>query len=152
MPYPEEATVLTVPAHEISNQEDFESLRRTAYQEGRTGDLTSAAMLAELSGGGNLHDLAVQEVLEPDDPSVEALRSARERSVRLSKAAGKTATVYEVSIQPEGDITDITKKVIGGEDPRITNRQKRMAKQVGYGPKQNDSSFAQGRQSSFRRL
>ena len=139
---------MTIPAAEIANVEAFEAARLEAYKaNGTEGFGDSLAALAEqtkLRGGEDapsLYERAMDMATTPVTEADEVLTAAQNRLARVKGKIAITGTMYRVTMSEDGGVTAVSKFTDLGEDEKSTAKSKADADKVGYGPKQNNTSF-----------
>jgi hypothetical protein len=122
-----------IARQDLADPASFELTRKEIYDSTKAGPERSE-LLTQLAGSiatkfndsgepVSLHE-RVMDMLTAPEP--------------LETAKGSR---YRISLSPNGDVLDIARIKMIEEDPRAVVLTRRSAKHIGWGPKQNHSSF-----------
>jgi hypothetical protein len=135
-----------IPASMLADPDLFERQREEAYEitdaterGERLGQLIGTAALKQ--GEGSLSDEVLEIITSPEAAGAKDY-AERARGVfqMVSKAAAREDRRYRIEVDQNGNPVGLFKIDRIPVDIQDTKRQQRMAKSVGWGPKQNDSS------------
>ena len=122
---------------DIADVEKFETARGEIYKSTQTGDSERMNRLTELAGSMavNRGDGDSDEPVSIQDRVLDILTSGE------PVVGSHDAMKYRISVDPQGNVTEISRVLSLPEDTLATDRARRRTAKVPWGPKQNHSSF-----------
>ncbi|OGL26166.1 hypothetical protein A3E49_01090 [Candidatus Saccharibacteria bacterium RIFCSPHIGHO2_12_FULL_49_19] len=122
---------------DIADAKEFEKARGEIYKSTQTGDSERMHRLTELAGS-----MAVNRGNGDSDEPVSIQDRVLDILTSGEPVVGShDAMKYRISVDPQGNVTEISRVLSLPEDTLATDRARRRTAKVPWGPKQNHSSF-----------
>lgn len=139
-----------IAADQIANKDQFEAARREAY--GLKGDerlahLGRLVSSTTLEGDLPLYDVVLEKLTHnPDadqqlDEAERRFEEVSDRVASLETSRKHTGLTYRIALNARGDVEGVSRIESVPVDKKAEGRAKQNAKKIGWGPKQNGSSF-----------